>query len=285
MKGYIYKLESPSGNVYIGITKNFEKRMSVHKQDSKRLGFQICMAIKKYGFDNFKKEIIETVEAENDKELRKLMCEREIFYISKYNSYKKGYNMTIGGDNVVPKYGKDNHFYGKHHTEETKKKISEKATNRKLTEEHKRKISLGGMGKKHSKESIEKMCKIQRELKAKKVICVETQEIFDTTIDCSLKYNIQRSDIRQVCKGERISAKELTFRFLDSNNNIIEVETPRNKRETPIICITNGKRYKSTNEACKELGVRSQHVSAILRGRQKTTLGYSFKYDNTVPSL
>lgn len=285
MKGYIYKLESPSGNVYIGITNNFEKRMSVHKQDSKRLSFQICKAIKKYGFENFKREIIETVEADNYKELRKLMCDKEIFYIKKYNSYKKGYNMTLGGDNVVPKFGKENHFYGKHHTEESKKKISGKAKLRKHTEEHKNKISLAGIGRKHSKESIEKMCKIQRELKGKKVICIETQEIFDTTIDCSLKYGIQRSDIRQVCKGERISAKELTFRFLDSNNNIVEVETPINKRETPIICITNGKRYKSTNEACKELGVRSQHVSAILRGRQKTTLGYSFKYDNTVPSL
>ena len=39
------------------------------------------------------------------------------------------------------KYGKEHGMFGKHHTEETKKRISEKLKGRKLTEEHKEKRS------------------------------------------------------------------------------------------------------------------------------------------------
>ena len=49
-----------------------------------------------------------------------------------------------------------NPFYGKHHTEESKKKMSEAKRGRKLSEEHKRKISLSGKGRKNSPSSIEK---------------------------------------------------------------------------------------------------------------------------------
>lgn len=47
--------------------------------------------MKKYRIDNF--NIIELEECENG-----LLDEREIYWISYYNSYNNGYNMTTGGD-------------------------------------------------------------------------------------------------------------------------------------------------------------------------------------------
>lgn len=68
--------------VYIGITtKTLEHRMKIHKRDSKKLGTYFYNAIRKYGFDNFKWEVIDT--ASSIDELHK----KEIYYISKYNSF------------------------------------------------------------------------------------------------------------------------------------------------------------------------------------------------------
>ena len=52
----------------------------------------------------------------------------------------------------------------------------EKMKNKKLTEEHKEKISKSHTGKKHSKEHVEKLAKLHQ----KKVICIETGEIFES---------------------------------------------------------------------------------------------------------
>ena len=76
--------------------------------------------------------------------------------------------------------------------------------------------------------------------------------------------------------GERIKAKNLTFRFIE-NGEIKEVN-PTNKAKKRILCINTNKEYESITEASKDLNVKHQHISAILNGRQKTTKGYSFKY-------
>lgn len=50
----------------------------------------IRKAIKKYGKDNFKIELLERVPL-------KEANEKEKYYIGKYNTYNKGYNATLGG--------------------------------------------------------------------------------------------------------------------------------------------------------------------------------------------
>jgi group I intron endonuclease len=57
--------------------------------ESKR---KIDYAIKKYGFSNF-----DTVILEDNIDMDDLR-EKEIYYISKYDTYNNGYNSTIGGD-------------------------------------------------------------------------------------------------------------------------------------------------------------------------------------------
>lgn len=51
------------------------------------------------------------------------------------------YNMSIGGPNCIL-YGESNGFFGKHHTEETKRKIKESRKNFHQTEDNKKRISL-----------------------------------------------------------------------------------------------------------------------------------------------
>lgn len=96
IKGYIYKIINRINNkVYIGQTKyTIEHRWNQHLR-AYREGRQYSLykAIHKYGLENFSIEQLEEVSVDK-------LDEREIFWIAKYDSFKNGYNMTIGGQNV-----------------------------------------------------------------------------------------------------------------------------------------------------------------------------------------
>lgn len=96
MTAGIYKIENKINHkIYIGCSQDIEKRWYNHKYDAfndNQNHFAIHQAFRKYGINNFSFSIIEIVE---DKEKR---FEREKFWIKYYDSYKKGYNETLGGD-------------------------------------------------------------------------------------------------------------------------------------------------------------------------------------------
>lgn len=182
----IYKvLNKINGKIYIGqTTRTLDKRKEEHINSKDDSFFH--QALRKYGNDNFEWEII--FECNNLSTLN----EQEIFYINKYNSYKKGYNMSLGGEfipmiepNIAKKQGnsvrgKNHHFYGKKRPDHSKwmkennpakkeevriklssSKIGDKNPNygKKIifSEERNRKISNSRKGIVFSKETREKM--------------------------------------------------------------------------------------------------------------------------------
>lgn len=113
--------------------------------------------------------------------------------------------------------GENNPMYGKHHTEETKRKLSE-AHKGKYTGENnpmygkhrsnevKEKLRKANKGKKISEETKKKMSKANKGDKhpqAKKVICITTGEIFNYIKEATKKYNVDNSSITKCCKGYR----------------------------------------------------------------------------------
>lgn len=114
--GFIYKITNIiSKKCYIGETKktNPELRWNEHKRKiEKGIGCPALQdAVRKYGIDKFKFEILIICFDENRYEF-------EIEYINKYNSMvPNGYNLTKGGEGGG--------FYGKKHTETIRKKISQ----------------------------------------------------------------------------------------------------------------------------------------------------------------
>lgn len=100
-------------------------------------GKLVCRAFKKYGKQNFKKEILEYCLSEEQ------LNEKEIFWIKKLNSTNKniGYNITIGGEGgdtftnnpdkektrmyCRQRKGKNNGMFNKKHNEESLQKMRE----------------------------------------------------------------------------------------------------------------------------------------------------------------
>lgn len=171
----VYKHTSPSGKVYIGITgKSPEERWFNGNGYSKQKLFY--KAIQKYGWDNFKHEILfENLTKEE-------ACQKEIELIAEYksNNSEFGYNQSLGGEIGSNGYvftledkakmsqkakGENNGFYGKHHTFITKQKISEASKNRDysyligraLSDETRKKISQTQTGRVLSEETKKKI--------------------------------------------------------------------------------------------------------------------------------
>ena len=101
MEKWIYKITNNiNGKIYIGQTKNVKKRFKEHI--NAETNSAIHNAIKKYGKENFTFEIIEGP--------IKNYNEREIYWIEFYNSYRNGYNLTIGGNQPPTIMGEKSYF-------------------------------------------------------------------------------------------------------------------------------------------------------------------------------
>lgn len=183
--GAIYAIISPDNKYYIGqTTKSLRERWKYYKSLNCKGQIKLYRAFKKHGVDNFTFKVIEYCHNQVH------LDNREKYLIEKYNAIKDGYNIQLGGYKLkfTPKIrkkisdtkkernkGRVHNWQGKHHSEESKKKMSWVRTGRKTkphTEEWKKKMSerVSGvnnpffgipffLGQKHSEETKDKIAK------------------------------------------------------------------------------------------------------------------------------
>ena len=164
-KYIIYKHISPSGKIYIGQTINYEKRCTPGNYKSSPYFYH---AIQKYGWNNFEHIIIDICFTQEEaNRLEKL-------YIAFYNTTNPeyGYNLSEGGNYKCILKGENNPFYGQHHTEETKQKLSE----------------------------------LHHHIRTKAVECINTGEIFESAYYAAQWCGISKQGIQRCCTGGRPTA-------------------------------------------------------------------------------
>ena len=249
----VYKHTTPSGKVYVGITKqNPEQRWK--NGNGCKTNEHFYRAILKYGWENIEHEVI--CQAPMSAAQAGAM---EKSFIALYDSTNpdKGYNNSIGGecgalgvhpsDKTRRKLSESRK--GAHLSLETRKKISEANKGRKQTPrqrkalmnylighevsaETRRKISEAGKGRtpwnKGKKASEEakvknsiaaiKLGKIPPYIKPTKVMCVETGEVFHQIKDAGEKYGICPANITAVCRHRREKAGGYHWKYADTVN-------------------------------------------------------------------
>lgn len=137
---YIYTItNSINYKVYVGQTTVPKKRWASHKCEAKsdRAYLPIHRAIKKYGEKNFQFDLISAYQSQQE------VDDTEVYWISFFDSQnnKSGYNLAVGG----------NSNSGWHHTEESKRKISESNMGKKMpphTDDWRENMSIAMTGRK-----------------------------------------------------------------------------------------------------------------------------------------
>jgi group I intron endonuclease len=181
-------------------------------------------AIKKYGIENFIKEIIEICIDESH------MDEREIYWISKLNATNRNiaYNICEGGRSYRSMKGENNPMFGRKLSEESKELIREKRKLQKMSDEQKNILKLKwtgegnpNFGKKLPEETIEKMKKSLKELNR----VGENSTMFGKkhSEETKLKWSIQR-------KGKNLGTDnpDATKYYIETpDGDMIEIETRR----------------------------------------------------------
>lgn len=230
----VYMHITPNGKKYIGITC---QDLQIRWRNGE--GYAKCplfyKAVLKYGWENLKHEILFTGLTKAEAE------QKEIELIKQYKSNNRnyGYNIENGG-NCVGKHsqetiekikqsnigknkgntvwlgrrhsqetklklseiaklrtGSKNPFYGKRHTEETKEKLRQINLGKKYGEETKRKLSKVHKGIRLSEDHKRKIS----EAKKKRIICIELNKIFRSSIEASKFVKIVPSAIRNCVNG------------------------------------------------------------------------------------
>lgn len=136
----IYKITNLlNGKIYIGQTiRTLEERQKQHINNAKKGSkTHLYFAMRKYGMDNFKFEILEY--AKSKEELNKL----ETYYINKFDTIRTGYNMVDGGNNNI--------MFIPAVAEKHKRKMQSKRTREKISKSMKEHIQKYGFSDEHRK--------------------------------------------------------------------------------------------------------------------------------------
>lgn len=237
----IYKVTNlVNGKSYIGQTKmKLKDRMHAHRYTKRGAIYE---DIQKYGIQNFSISIIDSATSKEDANNKERFW--TLFFKTSQKEY--GYNREIVKSIVgrvspmkgksMPESakvkiseahkGKKSIYYGKHLSEETKNKISASLKGRYIGEKNpmfgkpgpRKGMESPMKGKKHSKESIQKMKESRRgenSKVAKKVVNIDTGEIFISLKEAGNKYGISSSTIWGACNGKQKTAGKFHWKYVD----------------------------------------------------------------------
>lgn len=263
--GVIYKYTSPSNKVYIGQTTDEEMRKYRFKTSVNYGGLKIDNARKKYDISEWKYEVLAKKYYINEEDATNDLDLLETYYISKYDSYKNGYNSTTGGDGArgqkiseetkeklrISMKGENNPFYGRHHTEETKKKIRENNKWYRPTEETRKKLSEKSKGRHHTEEAKKKISE------TKKLRCLkgEKSPLYGTHLSEETK--------KKIGMGNRGNKR------IDNYRAILQIDM-----ETGEVI----KEWEAIKIAAESLNLHCPNIINVCKGISKQSGGFIWRY-------
>ena len=318
MKKGIYKITCESnGKFYIGRTTDYHSRISRHKRDlinnvHKNCVMQNCF--NKHGIDAFSFELIEEIpdiheQIKREQELLDMYVGQELcMNINKSaetacdvpwtEERKRKISQSHIGMKLKPQteeqcQAKRERMLGNVLSDETKRKISEKARGRVLSEETKRKISEGIRGEKHPMYG-KKGGKhpLSNPILQIDIHSLEIVKRYPSAVDAAEQLNKNTGTIRNACKHNQIrygylwfkeaefdieKAREITQYYLNKEYVRKGTEQPGAKAVVRIDSDGNEKEYPYLS-AVEQDGYDASNVSRVCRGVTKSAYGFFWRF-------
>ena len=238
--------------------------------------------------ETLKEEYIKTCYSEEE------MNSDEQYYIKLFKTlWPNGYNLTEGGDGGIPsdetrkkmsesRSSEKNPMFGKHHSdetkqkisrvhkgkqtsEETKKKLSSALKGRIMSDEHKKKIGEASKGRHHSEESKKKMSETKKGLQSG-----EKHPMFGKhhSEEAKKKMSLARKGKPAHNKGVPMSEEQKK-----------KLKNGKTSKKVLQFTLTGEfiREWPSTAE-CERNGFDSSFISACCRGKYKSAYGFKWMY-------
>ena len=260
----VYMHTCPNGKKYIGITSQApERRWQKGKGYAYGSSPYVYNAIEKYGWENIKHEIL-------FRDLTKEEAEqKEIELIKEYKTSQRkyGYNIDLGGSSC----GKHSEEY-KIRMSNMQKEIwvknperriamSKLKTGSHLSEETKEKLRQANLGKKYSKEVVQK-----RIDKTKGTKRPQTSKILkEMWASGKLKGNTGNTTSE---KQKAAARKNAVFAHEANRKPVVQFDKQGNFIAE----------FTCAAEAMRVLNLPNAKISEVCKGKRKSTFGYVFKY-------
>ena len=187
----VYKITSPTEKVYIGESKNIQRRWNDYKKLRCKTQVKIYNSFIKYGWENHIFEIIEECGVEE------LKC-RERYWQDFYDVLgRSGLNLKLTECGEVKQ----------EHSEETIEKIRNSRLGKKLSQEHRDNIGRGVKGEKNylfGKKGV--LCSF-----SKKIIDVYTKDVYIGQQECADRLLVKREAISYHLKKFSYAYKNLMY--------------------------------------------------------------------------
>lgn len=216
-----------NGKTYIGQSIDIQRRFWEHRCVSHESNRHLKFALQKYGKENFKYEILEECD-------ESMLDERERYYIEKF---KPEYNVASGGQDSSRRF-----------PEEVRQVISRKA-----------RAQWEGMTDEERAERIAHNLKGPQKGHA---VSEETRQ------------KLREKNLGKKQSSETIEKRKATFRKLKESGYVRTNAWCRKK----VVCVETGEVFESVKAAAASIGASPTGISATLKGRQKSVIGFRFEY-------
>lgn len=113
--------------------------------------------------------------------------------------------------------------------------------------------------------------------KQKRVICIDTQIIYNNLQEAANSVNGLKSNISSCCNGKSKSAYGYHWAYYEEGKNYI-IEKRIDPRCKKVLCIETNEIFDSLPEAAKAKNVSSSCICNCCNGKAKTCGGYHWKY-------
>lgn len=129
---------------------------------------------------------------------------------------------------------------------------------------------------------VDTCIRVQKSL-GKKVVNLDTGEVFNTIKEAAMSVGTSLSNISMVCRGETSTAKGFHWAYVEEEKARYNRKPASNKKaitrsKKKVRNIDLGIVYDSIAEAARSCGVSYNNISAVCNGRAKTSGGYRWEF-------